>query len=232
MSYLDITGIVETGMWKYPDPYPPVRIEDLPPIEWVDGPCFSQALSLSAQSGTYLETWAHWERGADSLEATPIENFFLDTVILQIPKDAGEAVTRREVIGVLRQMGEEIHEGEAVLIATGWDTHWDSADFFHDPPFLQETCMQWIVDQKPTLIGVDSPRWVPPDYDYQQTASFFRRFLRGTGNTILVCPVNLREAPATRAKLVALPLRLRGTVASPCRAVLIFDDSPGSSGTK
>ena len=211
-------------MWKYPDPYPPVRIEDLPPIEWVAGPCFSQSLSLSVQSGTYLETWAHWERGAQTVDEIPIENFFLDAVIVQVPKGAGEAVTREEVVAFLSQAGEEIREGEAVLIATGWDAHWEAADFFVDPPFLQESCMQWLVDQGPTLVGMDSPRWVPPDYDYQQTTHFFRRFLRGTGNVILVCPANLTRAPAVRGKLVALPLRLERTVAAPCHAVLLFEE--------
>lgn len=63
---------------------------------------------------------------------------------------------------------------------------------------------------------------MPPDYDYQQTAHSFRRFLCGTENVILVCPANL--APAAQGKLVVLPLRLQGTVAAPCRAVLMFED--------
>lgn len=84
--------------------------------------------------------------------------------------------------------------------------------------------MQWIVDQKPALIGMDSPRWVPPDYDYDQTARFFRRFLRNTGNVLLVCPVNLTQVPAARGKLVALPIKLNRTVAAPCRAILNFTD--------
>jgi len=71
---------------------------------------------------------------------------------------------------------------------------------------------------------MDSPRWVPPDYDYQQTAHFFRRSLCGTENVILVCPANLTQAPAAQGKLVVLPLRLEGTVAAPCRAVLMFED--------
>ena len=224
MKVLDITGVVENGMWKYPDPYPPVRIEDLPPIEWVDGPCFSQSLSLSAQTGTYLETWAHWEDGATTLDELAIEGFLLDAVIVQVPKRAGQAVTGEEVSAFLDQSGESIESGEAVLIATGWDAYWNSPLFLSDPPFLEEACMRWLVDRQPSLIGVDSPRWVPPDYDYRQTARFFRGFLKGTGNTILVCPVNLTQAPTPRGRLVALPLKLRGTVASPCRAVLIFDD--------
>jgi len=224
MKLLDITGVLKNQMWKYPDPYPAVRIEDLPSIGWVAGPCFSQSLSLSVQSGTYLETWSHWECGAATMDEIPLENFFQDAVIVQVPKGAGEAVTREEVAAFLDRAGVKIGAGEAVLIATGWDVHWDSVAFFDDPPFLEESCMQWLVDQGPVLIGMDSPRWVPPDYDYQQTARFFRRFLRGTGNVILVCPVNLTRAPAARGKLVVLPLRLAGTVAAPCRAVLIFDD--------
>lgn len=224
MKLLDITGVLKNQMWKYPDPYPPVRIEALPPIEWVAGPCFSQSLSLSVQSGTYLETWAHWERGAQMMDEVPIENFFLDAVIIQVPKGAGEAITKEEAILFLHRAGEEIHDGEAVLIATGWDAHWEASHFLDDPPFLREACMQWIVDQKPALIGMDSPRWVPPDYDYDQTARFFRRFLRDTGNVVLACPVNLTQAPAARGKLVVLPLRLERTVAAPCRAVLMFED--------
>jgi len=224
MRLLDITGVLRNGMWKYPHPYPAVRIEDLPPIEWVDGPCFSQSLSLSAQSGTYLETWSHWERGAPTLDQVPLENLFLDTVIIQVPKGAGEAVTREEAVSFLSEVGEEIPRAGAVLLATGWDAHWDSAEFFEDPPFLEESCMQWLVDQGPVLIGVDSPRWVPPDYDYERTAGFFRRFLRGTGNVILVCPVNLTRASAARGRLIALPLKLERTVAAPCRAVVVFGD--------
>jgi len=100
MRLVDITGPLENGMWRYPDPYPEVRLEEIPVPEWIPYPTYSWVFTLGSQSGTYLETAAHMFRGAMSIDQVPLERLVLDTAVIQL-REVGpnEAITADELVG-------------------------------------------------------------------------------------------------------------------------------------
>ena len=46
--------------------------------------------------------------------------------------------------------------GKAVLIATGWDRHWGSDQYYHDHSFLTEAAAHRLVSEGVALVGIDS----------------------------------------------------------------------------
>ncbi|QIS21092.1 cyclase family protein [Nocardia terpenica] len=46
--------------------------------------------------------------------------------------------------------------GRAVLIHTGWDRHRGSEDYLHGHPYLTADAADWLVGQRPALVGIDS----------------------------------------------------------------------------
>jgi arylformamidase len=202
-------------MWSYPDPYPKVRVEEIPIPNWIAYDTYSWVFTLGAQSGTYLETAAHMFRDATTIDEVPLERMFLDAAVIQL-RDVGpnEPITPAE----LGASEVEVHPRDALLICSGWDRKWHDEDFVANCPYITREAMDWIFDQHVSLVGADLPRfdsWQKPQLFF---ADFFKR------DILLLAPVvNLRAVSRTRVRLIALPLKVKGVCGSPCRAVVIED---------
>ena len=213
MKIVDITGPLENGMWSYPDPYPKVEIHEIPVPEWIPYPTYSWKFTLGAQSGTYLETAAHMFRDAITIDQVPLERLFLDAAVIRVKeKQPNEPIEAAELAGA----GVEIHPGDALLIGTGWDREWRAPGFVDQSPHFTLEAMQWIFDQQISLMGADLPRFDSWEDPQEFFGDFFRR------DILLLAPlVNLAAISQSRVRLIALPLKVRGVCATPCRAIVL-----------
>lgn len=215
MPYIDISGWIETGMWQSVSNYPGATITDIPqPPEMQDGPpVYNQKLLLSGQSGTYIETKAHVDQSAPPVTDYPIGEFIMDCVVLRLDTKAdNEPITLQE----LEALDTQVPENAAVLLATGWDRHWHHATHFMDAsPYITAEAARWIFTKKPRLLGADIPRF---DYPLQPVFPWpaFWNHVR-----YLLAPVtNIHQNTFTRGRLFCLPLKIRGAMCSPVRAIL------------
>ncbi len=216
MKILDLTGPMYDGMWCMGEPYPPVRIEEIPPPEWIEYVTYSQRMSLGVQSGTYLETSAHMFADGPKLHEIPVDRLFFEAVIIQLPEKTPEEQIEAQEI---ERFAPKIREGDAIFVATGWDTRWREPDFLLGSPNFSRGAMDWILDHKPFLLGSDLPRWD----SWKNPQLFFERFFRQ--GTLLLAPlVNLRALKQERVRIAALPVKLENTVAAPCRVVAMLSD--------
>jgi kynurenine formamidase len=213
MGIVDITGPIENGMWSYPDPYPKVEIREIPVPDWIAYPTYSWEFSLSAQSGTYLETAAHMFQDAPTIDQVPVERFFLDAAVIKVgDKQANEPIRAAELAGAQ----VEIRPGDALLVCTGWDRNWYDTSYVAQSPHFTLEAMHWILDQQISLMGADLPRFDSWENPQQFFGDFFRR------DILLLAPlVNLGAISHSRVRLIALPLKIKGVCGTPCRAVVL-----------
>jgi kynurenine formamidase len=47
-------------------------------------------------------------------------------------------------------------KGKAVLVRTGWDTHWRTDQYFEGHPFLTREAAEYLVEAAVALVGIDS----------------------------------------------------------------------------
>jgi kynurenine formamidase len=115
VAIADITGPIYEGMWTYGLPYAPFRMEEVPPVDWVAYPTYSQNIAMNVQTGTYLETEAHMFPGKRTIDQLRPEELFLDAQIIHAgEKEPGSAIARED-------LGQpEIPPGSAILVCTGW----------------------------------------------------------------------------------------------------------------
>lgn len=210
---LDITGPIYKGMWTYGTPYAPFLTEQIPPVDWVAYPTYSQNISLCVQTGTYLETAAHLFPGMRTIDELEPQDLFLETHLIElIPKGPGEMITGDEV-GAL---AGDIPAGAAVLVCTRWGSRWDDPRFLADSPWFSADAMDRILSLRPALVGADLPRWD----NLGEPQGFFERFFRQ--DVLLLAPLmNLERWGARTGKLIVFPLPIRGASASPTRAMLV-----------
>jgi len=216
MKITDVTGTISDGMWTYGPPYPDVVVEEIPQPDFIQYPTYSWRFELGAQTGTYLETSLHMFPEGPELNDIPVEDVFMrDVAILRVPRPPDYRLMAED----LEACEVEINPGDAIIVATGWDEHWNQEDFVRSCPFFSYEAMRWILDKDPFLMGGDMPRF--DSWDDPQ--GFFHEFFE-QGLLLLAPLVNLGAVQADRAKLVALPVKIAETCASPCRALIIEDD--------
>lgn len=220
MELIDITGPIYTGMWTYEEPYPEVKIEPIPQPPWVETAVFSSRISgLSSQTGTYLETAAHINSKALSVDSIKLQDLYLrDTVIINLPKRTGvrQAITKEELA---TSLGNQVIEpGMAVIVGTGWGQYWQEDYYLAHAPYFTYEAINWLLSWSPFLIGADSPRW-----DNLANPQGFWQELFGSGSLVLAPVVNIEQIKVQSCKLIVLPLKLVKTSAAPCRAILVIE---------
>ena len=61
MKVTDLTGDIYDGMWNYEPPFPSFQLKPLPEVPWVKQKVYCEIFEgLHSQTGTYLETPAHF----------------------------------------------------------------------------------------------------------------------------------------------------------------------------
>ncbi|MGC9317869.1 MAG: cyclase family protein [Armatimonadota bacterium] len=212
MRVIDVTGPISTGMWTYGPPYPDVLVEEIEQPDFIEYPTYSWRFELGAQTGTYLETSLHVDRDGPELIEIPVEDLMMrDAAILRVPAEADHRIEPEELAGC----GVEVRPGDVVIVATGWDNHWNRPDFVSRCPWFSYDAMRWILDRDPFIMAGDMPRF--DSWDDPQ--GFFGEFF-DQGVLLLAPLVNLGEVRAERVKLTALPLKVVESCAAPCRVVI------------
>ncbi len=219
MPYVDITGWIENGMWSYSAVYPGATITQCPhPPEFPDDyAVHCQKFELGGQSGTYIETKAHVDPAATPVVDCPIEDFVMDAVVLRVPgKGPGEPIRLAE----LQDTGVTIPPDAAVIIATGWDRYWSEPQrFVEQSPYIERDAALWLFSHEIRCLSADIPR-----FDYVPAPCFPWDALWEKVPYVLAPVTNVFEGSFTRAKLFAFPLKIRGAMGTPVRAVLQVEE--------
>ncbi len=213
MKITDISGPIYSGMWTYGGPYGEVEIAEVPQLEVVEHVTYSWRMAMSVQSGTYLETSLHVKRDGPALIDIPMAELWMrDCAILRVPKEPDGCVGLDD----LKACGVTINKGDAVIVETGWYTHWDEADFITNCPWFSADAMNWILDHEPFIMCGDVPRFD----SWETPQGFWDRFF-DQGTLLLAPVVNLDALTSDRAKLCALPMKITEACAAPCRVVIV-----------
>lgn len=223
---IDVTGITQEGMWNYEAPFPKIKITPLPPVPWVKGDVYCEIFDgLHSQTGTYLETPAHYY-GNDNprtylLIDLPVEKLVdVPCVVLDLGLwDMG--ASRRAITAELLEScpnALSVREGDALLVCTGWGRFWMHPDYLALGPYFTKGAMDWILSKKPFILGSDSAVWE----NLENLEGFFPDFY--AADVLMLTPlVNLEQVKAPRCSLTALPFKVPCTSCAPCRAVIRVD---------
>ena len=111
-------------------------------------------ITLSSNTGTYLDTPAHRYRDGDDLAAVPIERLVdLDGVVVRVAD--GLTGDGPPAVDALAFAPFDV-AGRAVLVETGHARHWGTDAYAHDHPYLTPAAADWLVEHGAALVGIDS----------------------------------------------------------------------------
>lgn len=219
MRLVDVGGALQHHLWAVEgNPFPLVEVADLPSLPHLSYAVYAQTVFMPMQASTYLETAAHMYPSRIKIDELPLERLVTEAVVLKIPLGADAHITGPLIQAALQQANERLRPGDSLLIGTGWDAKWHDPDYLLYPPHFTGEAIDWIVQQRVGLLGCDSPLWD----GRRDPENFFPRFFES--DTLLLAPlVNLFAVQRPRARLLALPLKVAGVCAAPCRAIVMED---------
>jgi arylformamidase len=152
---IDLSHTIESGMVTYKGMPAPIVCDHISHLQsrgsYAPGTEFQIGrINMVANTGTYIDTPYHrYPHGAD-LSMTPLPN------MAQIP---GVVV---RVVGMEHRAIEWTNfaaidvAGRAVLVNTGWDSHWRTDRYFEGHPFLTAAAATYLRDRGAALVGIDS----------------------------------------------------------------------------
>lgn len=209
---IDLTLTLEPGRCMYADlipDLPPVAIEPLARVE-PDG-FATDIFHFPALAGTYIETSAHLFADGPPLETIPPERFIRPAAVIQLPDQAPNVNID---VDLLRACAPEIDRGDAILIASGWEAHYRSADYLPGSPSLTREAAAWLMSKKPSIIGGDLMT-----NDNPADPQGVNEVIFAEGALLLAPLINLRAITLPRVTLFALPAKIAGVCGAPCRAL-------------
>lgn len=165
-------------------------------------------IELVSNTGTYVDCPFH--RYADGKDTSQVE---LDR-LADLPAIVVHADYRvLRAVDVQAFQGKELR-GRAVLVHTGWDTHWNTERYFEGHPFLTEAAALYLRERGALLVGIDS-------MNIDDTAGR----TRPVHSTLLAAEIliaehlcNLAALPDAGFTFSAVPPKLQGVGTFPVRA--------------
>jgi kynurenine formamidase len=108
---------------------------------------------------------------------------------------------------------------KAVLVMTGWDTHWGTPAYFHGHPYLTHDAVEYLLQVHPRLVGIDSLN-IDDTSDGSRPA---HTLLLGAGIPIVEHLCHLAALPTSGFRFHAAPVKIHGLGTFPVRAYGVVD---------
>ncbi len=174
------------------------------------GICEISKLSLSAHSGTHIDTPAHFFQNSKRLDDYPVSSFILPAAVVEIPA--------KKVIRPADFSEIELREGSAVLFKTANSLTGICANgtYSEDYAYLSPEAAAFCVQQKLQLVGID---YLTIEQPGNNKFPVHKTLLQN--GVLILESIKLDGINPGAYTLICLPLKIKNGEASPVRAVLL-----------
>jgi len=198
-------------------------------------------MHLTTHSGTHLDAPWHYHpkmdqgRKALTIDEIPLEWCFSDGVVLDFSTKAdGDGISADDVDQGLCQMGYSLKPLDIVLVRTGADAFWGTADYLVKGAGMTRESTLYLLDRGVKVVGIDAWSWDRP-------LPFLAKAFQDSGDPSVVweahfagiekgyCHMekltNLDKLPRPFGfKVACFPVKIKNASAGWCRPVAIVDD--------
>lgn len=185
-----------------------------------------QQIKLHAGVGTHMDAPSHRFQDGLSIDELELEDFIADLCVINVTKKAHAdyAISLEDVTEYESRFGK-IPERAFVIGFTGWSRFWKQSDAYrnldaqgqrHFPSFSKEAAA-YLLECQVVGIGIDtlSPDCLDLKYPVH-------RLMLGKGKYIIENVADCQSVPPKGAKVLALPLKLKGATECPVRLIALI----------
>lgn len=172
----------------------------------------SEAMFMSTHTGTHVDAPSHFAPGLASIDMIPAGRLVSSAILVRTHKKANQLVEREDLAT------EPIRQGDAVVIATGWERRAAKINYMIENPGLSGQAAKYLAWKKVNAVGIDGP-----SIDAGADGRFTAHNILLPRNVLVVENLcNVSKITANRFTLVLSPLKLGGATGSPARALAIM----------
>jgi arylformamidase len=210
---IDVSHAVEHGMVTYKGLPAPLICDYLSREEsrtrYSPGTEFQIGkIEMVANTGTYVDSPFHRFADGTDLAGLRLESLAnLDCLVARI------GPRRERSIDTLPFSMSDVR-GKAVLVETGWDSHWRTDQYFENYPYITGDLARRLADAGAVLVGIDSHNIDSTDIGERAAHTE----LLGRGIPICEHLCGLSALPERGAKFFAVPVKVKGFGTLPVRA--------------
>lgn len=216
LKLIDLTHTVVPDMPQWPGDNQPLALHR----NSVHGPDshMSSSMEFGCHTGTHIDAPLHFLDGQPGIDRLPLEGFVGTGVVIRAGDGAYAGPLGPEVCD-----GVDLTDIDFVLFDTGWDRYWGQERFYREWSYLSPELAKLLAGAGLKGVGLDTPSLDP----YNGHAA--HDICAPAGMINLENLANLGALPDQGFTLLALPLKLEGTEASPIRAVAMVNESGENS---
>ncbi len=213
-TFIDLSHTIEDGLVTYQGLPAPIICDYLSREKsreiYAAGTEFQIGkIEMVANTGTYLDCPFHrYAQGKDVSQVDLQSLAELDGMVIR----ADHRKTRS--IDATFFEGKKIY-GRAVLVHTGWDEHWNTAEYFQDHPYLTADAARYLQKGGVKLVGIDSMNID----DTRDGSRPVHSTLLASGILIVEHLCNLGQLPDEGFTFSALPPKFKGVGTFPVKAM-------------
>jgi arylformamidase len=176
-------------------------------------------IACSVHAGTHVDAPAHFIENGATVDQLPLDILMGNAMVVELLNV--DIITPETLESVTLPV-----EMKRVLFKTKNSTLWTDPTHHFNPDFvaLSADAAKWLVHKGVRLVGVD---YLSVQL-YKDTEPLTHQILLEAG-VVIVEGLNLHKARQASYQLVCLPLKLTGSEGAPARAILIEEESSGTT---
>lgn len=166
-------------------------------------------IEMVTNTGTYIDCPFHRFEDGKDLSQISLEAFTdLEGICVSVPFTETLEITE----DIFKEMDVR---NKAVLIHTGWATHWNTALYYENHPFLTQKAAEYLRDSGAKLVGIDSHNID----DTRENSRPVHTTLLGAEILIVEHLCELHTLPLSGFTFSAIPPKFKGVGTFPVRAM-------------
>ena len=177
----------------------------------------SEAMFMSTHTGTHVDAPSHFKPGFASIDMISTDRLVCNAVLIRAEKSANQLIEEQD-------LGNQISEGDAVVIATGWEKRSSSRNYMSENPGLSEQAARYLARKRVNAVAIDCP-----SIDGGADSRFIAHNILLSCNILVVenlCNLNRVTSSRSRSSitftLIISPLKLGGATGSPARVLALL----------
>ena len=169
------------------------------------------SICMGSHSGTHVDLPFHCFKDGENTAIMPLDHFFGDAVVLDVPCEAGEPLNLNESDLC------DVKKGGILIIRTGWENRSGQNSFFINFPYFSMDTAERLVALGVKAVGTDLP-----SVDKFGSKGEIHRIILSKNIIIIESLVNLSPLVGNRCFFSAVPLKIEQGDGSPVRAYAII----------
>jgi arylformamidase len=112
----------------------------------------SEAMFMSTHTGTHVDAPSHFKPGLASIDMISSDRLICNAVLIRVEKSANQLIEEQDLGN-----HHQIRDGDAVVIATGWEKRSGSRNYMTENPGLSEQAARYLARKRVNAVVIDCP---------------------------------------------------------------------------